>query len=72
MLSAGWALLIVATFETTNMREVFISNSGGVTTICGNRISNGKVWIKVCNSHSQSLNGAQKSGAEAPQFSFGK
>jgi len=31
------------------MREVFISNSGGVTTICGNRISNGKVWIKVCN-----------------------
>jgi len=26
----------------------------------------------VCNPHYQSLNRAQKSGAEAPQFSFGK
>ena len=27
--------------------EIFTLNSGGIATICGNRISNEKVWIKV-------------------------
>jgi len=31
----------------------FISNSGGIATICGSRISNEKVWIKVCNANLQ-------------------
>ena len=35
--------------EFTSIAEIFISNFGGITTICGNRISNEKVWIKVCN-----------------------
>jgi hypothetical protein len=35
--------------KTTNMREVFTANSGGITTIGGNRISNEIVCIKVCN-----------------------
>ena len=37
----------------TVIAEIFILNSGGITTICGNRISNEKVWIKVCNVNSQ-------------------
>jgi hypothetical protein len=36
----------------TVIAEIFISNSGRITTICGSRISNEKVWIKVCNPHS--------------------
>jgi hypothetical protein len=39
--------------DFTSIAEIFISNSGGITTICGKRISNEKVWIKVCNSHSE-------------------
>ena len=27
--------------------EIFISNSGRISTICGSRISNEEVWIKV-------------------------
>ena len=34
--------------EFTYIAEIFISNSGGITTICGNRISNEEVCIKVC------------------------
>ncbi len=33
--------------EFTYIAEIFISNSDGITTICGKRISNEKVWIKV-------------------------
>ena len=35
--------------DFTSIAEIFMSNSGGVTTICDSRISNEKVWIKVCN-----------------------
>jgi len=35
--------------DSTWIAEIFISNSGGIVTICGNRFSNRKVWIKVCN-----------------------
>jgi hypothetical protein len=33
--------------EFTYIAEIFISNSGRITTICRSRISNEKVWIKV-------------------------
>jgi len=39
--------------EFTYIAEIFISNSGGITTICGSRISREEVWIKVCNAQSE-------------------
>jgi len=33
--------------DLTYIAEIFILNFGGTTTICGNRILNEKVWIKV-------------------------
>ena len=41
--------ILVSGCKLTNIAEISISNSGGITTICGSRISNEKVWIKVCN-----------------------
>jgi hypothetical protein len=38
--------------DFTSIADIFISNSGGITTICRSRISNEKVWIKVCNANS--------------------
>jgi hypothetical protein len=35
--------------EFTSIAEIFISNSCRITTICGSRISNTEVWIKVCD-----------------------
>jgi hypothetical protein len=49
---------------------MFIFEFGEISTICGSKISSAEVWIKVCNSHSKSLNGAFKSGAEAPLCSL--
>jgi len=55
--------------DFTSIAEIFISDPGGITTICGSRISNTKVWIKVCSPQSHSLNGAQKK--EEPISSVG-
>ena len=35
--------------EFTSIADMFISDLIEVATIFGNRISRGKVWIKVCN-----------------------
>jgi hypothetical protein len=34
--------------DSTYIAEIFMSNSGRITTICGSRILNEKVRIKVC------------------------
>ena len=38
--------------DFTSIAAMFISDFDGIVTTCGKRISNEKVWIKVCNLHS--------------------
>jgi len=50
--------------------RLFISDLIGATTIFGNRLSRAKVWIKVCNLHSRSLNGALKKRSRSSAWSL--